>query len=67
MDDNSNEYVKEKVWKDYSKDEYIEGILVDVLNDMGEYKNTLYKIRGDNTFIAVWGSTSMPSIYSSLL
>ena len=56
---NDNEYVKEEVWKDYQAGESIEGILVDILENMGEYGNTIYKIRTRDAFMAVWGSKDL--------
>jgi len=56
---NDNEYVKEEVWKDYQAGESVEGILVDILENMGEYGNTIYKIRTRDAFIAVWGSKDL--------
>ena len=37
VDDDDKKYVNEVVWKDYSKDDSLEEILVDVVDDMGEY------------------------------
>ena len=56
---NDNEYVKEEVWKDYQAGESVEGILVDILENMGEYGNTIYKIRTRDAFMAVWGSKDL--------
>lgn len=56
---NDNEYVKEDVWKDYQAGESVEGILVDILENMGEYGNTIYKIRTRDAFMAVWGSKDL--------
>ena len=36
-DHNDKKYVNEVVWKDYSKDDSLEEIQVDVVDDMGEY------------------------------
>ena len=58
--DKKNEYVKEHVWKDYETGESITGVLTDIMEDMGEYSNRLYKIKGDDDeFIAVWGSVDL--------
>ncbi|RAP49647.1 MAG: hypothetical protein BZ138_07465 [Methanosphaera sp. rholeuAM270] len=60
MDDkNSSEYVKEEVWKDYTPGDSITGILVDILYDMGEYGNRLYKIRANDKVVALWGSKDL--------
>ena len=53
------QYIKEEIWKDYNPGDKIEGILVDILEDIGEYNNTLYKIRTIDAFIAVWGSKDL--------
>ena len=37
VDDDDKKYVNEVVWRDYSKDDSLEEILVDVVDDMGEY------------------------------
>ena len=53
------EYVKESVWEDYKAGDYVEGILVDSLSNMGQYGNNLYKIRTSDSFVAVWGSKDL--------
>ena len=54
------EYVKEEVWKDYHAGDSIEGIIVDILHNVGQYNSTLYKFHSDDDkFIAVWGSTDI--------
>ena len=58
MTDNKD-YVKERVWKDYSAGDCVEGIVVDVLENMGTYGNRLYKIRTSDAFVAVWGSSDL--------
>ena len=52
-------YVKEEVWKNYKAGDSIQGILIDILSNMGEYGNTLYKIRTKDAFMAVWGSKDL--------
>lgn len=37
VNDDDKKYVNEVVWKDYNKDDSLEEILVDVVDDMGEY------------------------------
>ena len=59
MSDDNKDYVNEVVWKDYSAGDSIEGIIVDILENMGQYGNRLYKIRSDDKFIAVWGSNDL--------
>jgi len=58
-DKNGKDYVKEFVWKDYKAGDSVKGILVDILENMGEYGNRLYKIRSDDAFVAVWGSKDL--------
>ena len=58
-DENNKEYVKEEVWKNYQPGDSITGILVDILYDMGEYGNRLYKIRASDKVVAVWGSKDL--------
>ena len=59
MTDNDKAYVNESVWEDYGAGDSIEGILVDILYNVGEYNNTLYKIRTSDAFVAVWGSKDL--------
>lgn len=61
MNENNNDkdYVNEEVWKDYKAGDSITGILVDILENMGEYGNTIYKIRTEDSFMAVWGSKDL--------
>ncbi|WP_288975252.1 hypothetical protein [Methanosphaera stadtmanae] len=56
---NDKNYVNEVVWKDYKAGDKVEGIVVDILENMGEYGNRIYKIRTDNAFVAVWGSKDL--------
>ena len=58
-DKNDKDYVNEIVWKDYRAGDNVTGILVDVLENMGEYGNRIYKIRTDDAFVAVWGSKDL--------
>ena len=51
-DKNDKDYVNEIVWKDYKAGDNVTGILVDVLENMGEYGNRIYKIRTDDAFVA---------------
>ena len=62
VDDDDKKYVNEVVWRDYSKDDSLEEILVDVVDDMGEYHNTLYKIRTHDEFVVVWVSKDLDNI-----
>lgn len=57
--DESNEYVKEYVWDNYTAGDSLEGILVDSLCNVGEFGSNLYKIRTDDAFYAVWGSSDL--------
>ena len=50
------EYVKEYTWTDYKLGDYLEGILIDILHNMGEHKNNLYKLQTVEGIYAVWGS-----------
>ena len=59
VNDDDKKYVNEVVWKDYSKDDNLEEILVDVVDDMGEYHNTLYKIRTHDEFVVAWVSKDL--------
>lgn len=59
MTEENKDYVNEEVWKDYKAGDSIEGIVVDILEDMGEYSNTIYKIRTTDAFMAVWGSKDL--------
>jgi len=58
-DKNDKDYVNESVWKDYKAGDSVTGILVDILENMGEYGNRIYKIRTDDAFVAVWGSKDL--------
>ena len=62
VNDDDKKYVNEVVWKDYSKDDSLEEILVDVVDDMGEYHNTLYKIRTHDEFVVAWISKDLDNI-----
>ena len=62
----SSEYVDELVWEDYSKGDSLEGILVDVLEDMGEYNNRLYKIQNDEALYAVWSNYKLREQFKKL-
>lgn len=62
----NDEYVKERVWEDYKAGDSISGILVDILYNMGEYNNTLYRIRTSDEFVAVWGSKDLDDKISKL-
>ena len=53
---NDAEYVKEYTWENYKAGDYIEGILVDVLHNMGKHDNKLYKLQTAEGMYAVWGS-----------
>lgn len=59
MSDDNKDYVNEVVWKDYEAGDSVEGILVDILENMGKFGNRLYKIRTDDAFVAVWGSNDL--------
>ncbi|MBR0471506.1 MAG: hypothetical protein IJI98_02260 [Methanosphaera sp.] len=56
---NDKNYVNEVVWKDYKAGDSVTGIVVDILENMGEYGNRIYKIRTDDAFVAVWGSKDL--------
>ena len=60
-EDNSGdkEYLDEYVWNDYHSGDSLEGILVDSLSNIGEFGSRLYKIRADDGFYAVWGSSDL--------
>ena len=38
---NDKNYVNEVVWKDYKAGDKVEGIVVDILENMGEYGNRI--------------------------
>ena len=59
MSDDNKNYVNGVVWKDYTAGDSVEGILVDILENMGKFGNRLYKIRTDDAFVAVWGSNDL--------
>ena len=59
VNDDDKKYVNEVVWRDYSKDDSLEEILVDVVDDMGEYHNSLYKIRTHDEFVVAWVSKDL--------
>ena len=59
MSDDNKDDVNEVVWKDYTAGDSVEGILVDILENMGKFGNRLYKIRTDDAFVAVWGSNDL--------
>lgn len=44
------------------ENEYIRGIYVDKLSNVGRYKTTLYKIQDDNIIYCVWGKMQLDSI-----
>jgi len=58
-EESDKNYVNEKVWNDYQAGDSIEGILVDILENIGEYGNRLYKIRTGDAFMSVWGSKDL--------
>ena len=39
MSDDNKNYVNEVVWKDYEAGDSVEGILVDILENMGKFGN----------------------------
>ena len=58
-DKKDKDYVNEVVWKHYKAGDSVAGIVVDILENMGEYGNRIYKIRTDDAFVAVWGSKDL--------
>lgn len=59
MAEEEKKYIDEKVWKDYKKGDSVSGILVDILYNVGEYGNRIYKIQSDDVFLVVWGSSDL--------
>ncbi len=45
--------------------ESIEGILIDKLSDVGEYKSMLYKVKVDDKIYCIWGKVQLDSIMNS--
>ena len=52
---------KEKYWNPNVNDEII-GTFVEKIENVGEYKSTLYKIQNDDEIINVWGKKQLDSL-----
>lgn len=42
--------------------EYIKGVYVDKLENVGKFENTLYKIQDKNIIYCIWGKVQLDSI-----
>ena len=58
MGEEEKKYIKERVWE-YEPGDSVRGIIVDLLYDVGEYANRVYKIQTEDEFLSVWGSSDL--------
>ena len=61
------EDVKEVTWEYENAEDSVEGVLISVQPDVGEFNQKLYTLeQPDKTLISVWGSTVLDRLMSRL-
>ena len=57
--------IKEEFWK-AQENESIEGIVVEINDNVGKYDNTLYKIKVKDKIYCIWASVELNELFKNV-
>lgn len=57
--------IKAKYWKP-EENESIEGVVIEIKENIGKYDSTLYKIKTENGIYNVWGSVKLDELFDKV-